>query len=202
MFLAWLLAALVAAPLAAVALHLLLPRVDVWRHLADTILWELTWNTAWLLVAVALGADTRHRPRLARGHPPLSGTTVLRVGVDAAAGGSCVYPYLMARSAFATLGPAPVEAARGLGLGPRQPFWRVALPLARPAIAVGVALALMEALADFGTVSLFDYELSATSSSAPRWRERSHRDRTWCCSTSRCSNLDAALRRTMRGELR
>lgn len=73
MFLAWLLAALVAAPLAAVALHLLLPRVDVWRHLADTILWELTWNTAWLLVAVALGADTRHRPRLARGHPPLSG---------------------------------------------------------------------------------------------------------------------------------
>jgi iron(III) transport system permease protein len=57
------------------------------------------------------------------------------------------YVYLLARSAF-------VEAARGLGLTRRRAIARVAVPLARPAILGGVALALMEALADFGTVNL------------------------------------------------
>ena len=47
-----------------------------------------------------------------------------------------------------------VEAARGLGLSRARAILRVALPLARPAILGGVALALMESLADFGTVNL------------------------------------------------
>jgi iron(III) transport system permease protein len=67
------------------------------------------------------------------------------------------YPYLLARSAFADLGAASIDVARSLGLTARQTFWRVAVPLGRPAIAAGVALACMEALADFGTVSLFDH---------------------------------------------
>ena len=47
------------------------------------------------------------------------------------------------------------EAARTMGLTPAQTFWRVDLPLARPAVAGGIALALMETLADFGTVQYF-----------------------------------------------
>jgi iron(III) transport system permease protein len=64
------------------------------------------------------------------------------------------YVYLLARSAFLSQSRALIEAARGLGLSGRGAVLRVALPLARPAILGGVALALMEALADFGTVNL------------------------------------------------
>jgi iron(III) transport system permease protein len=48
-----------------------------------------------------------------------------------------------------------VEAGRSLGYGPWRSFFRLALPLARPGVAAGVALALMETLADFGTVAYF-----------------------------------------------
>ena len=64
------------------------------------------------------------------------------------------YVYLLARSAFMAQSRTLLEAARGLGLSRRQALWRIGLPLARPAILGGVALALMEALADFGTVNL------------------------------------------------
>ncbi len=67
------------------------------------------------------------------------------------------YVYLLARSAFGEQRASLLEAARSLGHTPREAFWRVALPLARPAVAAGVSLALMEALADFGTVSTFGY---------------------------------------------
>jgi iron(III) transport system permease protein len=67
------------------------------------------------------------------------------------------YVYLLARNAFAERSAAVTEAARSLGLGPWAAFRRLALPAARPAIAAGLALALMETLADFGTVSLFGY---------------------------------------------
>jgi iron(III) transport system permease protein len=50
-----------------------------------------------------------------------------------------------------------VEAARALGLSGLGVFWKVMLPLARPSIAAGLALALMEALADFGTVGIYGY---------------------------------------------
>ncbi|HEX2071590.1 MAG TPA: iron ABC transporter permease [Thermoleophilaceae bacterium] len=64
------------------------------------------------------------------------------------------YVYLLARAAFLAQAGDLVEAARGLGLSRPRAILRVAIPLARPAIVGGVALALMEALADFGTVNL------------------------------------------------
>src|ERR687898_112562 len=64
------------------------------------------------------------------------------------------YVYLLARAAFLAQSRTLLEAARGLGLSRRRAIARVALPLARPAILGGVALALMETLADFGTVNL------------------------------------------------
>lgn len=65
------------------------------------------------------------------------------------------YVYLLARNAFLEQSRTTMEAARLAGYGPWGRFWRVALPLARTGIVAGVALALMESLADFGTVSYF-----------------------------------------------
>ncbi len=60
------------------------------------------------------------------------------------------YVYLAARAMFATQAASMIEAARSLGVGGVALFWRVALPLARPAVAVGAALALLETLNDIG----------------------------------------------------
>ena len=65
------------------------------------------------------------------------------------------YVYLLARTVFLERAGSSLEAARSLGLTPWQSFWRVSLPLARPALAAGAALALMETLADYGTVAYF-----------------------------------------------
>ncbi len=65
------------------------------------------------------------------------------------------YIYLLARNAFATRAGVHFEAARTLGHSPMSAFVRVALPAARPAIAGGLALVLMETLADFGVVDYF-----------------------------------------------
>jgi iron(III) transport system permease protein len=65
------------------------------------------------------------------------------------------YVYLLARTAFATTSAAQFRAARSLGAPPHTAFWRVALPAARPAIAGGLALVLMEVLADFGVADYF-----------------------------------------------
>lgn len=65
------------------------------------------------------------------------------------------YIYLLARAAFATQSTSQFRAARSLGAGPLKAFWRVALPAARPAIAGGLALVLMETLADFGVAEYF-----------------------------------------------
>ncbi|MBV2131801.1 iron ABC transporter permease [Pseudomonas sp. MAP12] len=73
------------------------------------------------------------------------------------------YVYLLARSAFLAQGKGLMEAARVLGLSPWQAFWRVALPVARPAIGAGLALALMETLADFGAVSVFNFDTFTTA---------------------------------------
>jgi iron(III) transport system permease protein len=72
------------------------------------------------------------------------------------------YVYMLARTAFLERGAGMVEAGRVLGLTPRAAFWRLSLPLARPAIAAGVALALMETLADYGTVSYFAVQTFTT----------------------------------------
>jgi iron(III) transport system permease protein len=73
------------------------------------------------------------------------------------------YVYLIARNAFLTQGRAALEAAQSLGLNRWQGFLRVALPMARPWIAAGVMLALMETLADFGTVAIFNYDTFTTA---------------------------------------
>ena len=65
------------------------------------------------------------------------------------------YVYVLARMAFATQAASLFEAARVLGAPPRRAFARVALPAARPVIAGGVALAMMEAVADYGVVEYF-----------------------------------------------
>ena len=65
------------------------------------------------------------------------------------------YVYLLARSAFIDQSRTTLEAARLAGYGAWGRFWHVALPLARTGIVAGTALALMETLADFGTVSYF-----------------------------------------------
>ena len=65
------------------------------------------------------------------------------------------YVYLLTRAAFQEQSACAVEAARVLGAGPTRAFFRVALPLARPAIVAGLSLALMETLADYGVVQYF-----------------------------------------------
>ncbi len=65
------------------------------------------------------------------------------------------YVYLLARAAFLEQSVSVLEVSRTLGCGSWCSFFRVALPLARPAIVAGLSLALMETLADYGTVSYF-----------------------------------------------
>ncbi len=65
------------------------------------------------------------------------------------------YVYLLARVAFLAQSTCILEASRVLGCSPWRSFWTVAVPLARPAIAGGVALAVMEVLNDYGTVQYF-----------------------------------------------
>ena len=72
------------------------------------------------------------------------------------------YVYLLARVAFIEQSASLVDAGRTLGLSTWSSFARVSLPLARPAIAAGAALALMETLADFGTVSYFGVQTFTT----------------------------------------
>ncbi len=72
------------------------------------------------------------------------------------------YVYLLARTAFLERAGGMIEVGRSLGLTPWRSFVRLSLPLARPAIAAGVALALMETLADYGTVSYFGVQTFTT----------------------------------------
>jgi len=73
------------------------------------------------------------------------------------------YVYLIAKNAFASQGSVALEAAQSLGLPPWQGFLKVALPMARPWIATGLLLALMETLADFGTMAVFNYDTFTTA---------------------------------------
>lgn len=72
------------------------------------------------------------------------------------------YIYVLARTAFAGQSVSSWQAARGLGLKPWQVFMRVSLPMARPAIVSGLALVLMETLADYGTVQYFGVSVLST----------------------------------------
>ena len=72
------------------------------------------------------------------------------------------YVYLLARAAFLQQSSGAFLAARTLGNSAWTAFWRVSLPMARPAIAGGVLLAVMETIADFGTVAYFGVQTFAT----------------------------------------
>jgi iron(III) transport system permease protein len=65
------------------------------------------------------------------------------------------YVYLLSRAAFLGQSICVLDVSRTLGNGPWRTFFSVALPLARPAIVAGLSLALMETLADYGTVEYF-----------------------------------------------
>lgn len=72
------------------------------------------------------------------------------------------YVYLLTRAAFLEQSASLLEASRSLGASSTQSFYRIALPLARPSIAAGMALALMETLNDFGTVDYFGVQTFTT----------------------------------------
>lgn len=72
------------------------------------------------------------------------------------------YVYLLARAAFRDQSGTGEEVAQSLGNGPLRRFWRVGLPLARPAIAAGVAIVMMETVNDFGTVNFFAVQTLTT----------------------------------------
>jgi iron(III) transport system permease protein len=72
------------------------------------------------------------------------------------------YVYLLARAAFREQSGNAYEVARALGAGPWGLFWRLGLPLARPAVAAGVALACMETVNEFGAVTHFGVQTLTT----------------------------------------
>ncbi len=73
------------------------------------------------------------------------------------------YVYLLARAAFLRQSAGAFQTARTLGASPIRAFWSVSAPMARPAVMAGVALVLMETMADFGTVAHFGVQTFATA---------------------------------------
>lgn len=73
------------------------------------------------------------------------------------------YVYLLMRSALQRKGRSSYESARTLGYSKMAAFWRLVLPLSRPAWVAGLALVLMETLADFGAVSIFNFNTFTTA---------------------------------------
>ena len=72
------------------------------------------------------------------------------------------YVFLLARAGFREQSGNIYEVARALGAGPWRRFWRVGLPMARPAIAAGVAIVMMETVSDFGAVNYFAVQTLTT----------------------------------------
>ncbi len=124
---------------------------------------------AYVLAFVFLGVFDFSGPIATWGRE-LFGNTFRLPDIRSAAGVSLVmslvlypYVYLLARNAFATQGIRMVEAAQSLGSSPLRAFWQVVLPMARPWIVAGLMLVLMETLADFGAVSIFNYDTFTTA---------------------------------------
>lgn len=88
--------------------------------------------------------------------------------------GAVLYPYvyLTTRASFLIQSSSTLDVSRTLGASPYGLFFRVALPLARPAIAIGVSLALMECLNDIGAVTFFGVK-TLTFSVYDTWLNRS-----------------------------
>ena len=81
------------------------------------------------------------------------------------------YVYVTARASFIAQSVCVIEASRTLGRSAAETFWQIALPLARPALAAGVALALMETLNDIGAVEFFGVR-TLTVAVYDTWLER------------------------------
>jgi len=113
------------------------------------------------------------------------------------------YVYLLARAAFVQQSGTTFLAARALGSSPWVAFFKVSLPLARPAIAGGVLLAVMETIADFGTVAYFGVQTFATGIYTSWF---SMFDRTGAAQLALCllsfALLLAMLERAQRGDAR
>ena len=73
------------------------------------------------------------------------------------------YVYIMARAAFKRQKINIIEASQLLGASPLRVFFNISLPMARPAVAAGLLVTLMETLADFGVVSLFNFDTFTTA---------------------------------------
>lgn len=201
-------ALLTALPILAVFVYVFVPSVEVWQHLAATVLSDYLLNTFYLSLGVGLGVLLLGIP-LAwlcsmcefPGRAWFEWSLLLPLAMPAyiiaytytgmlefagpvqtslrnltgwgygdywlpnirSLGGAIgmltlvlfPYVYLLARAAFLEQSLCVLEVSRTLGCNHWQSFVRIALPLARPAIMTGLALALMETLADFGTVQYF-----------------------------------------------
>lgn len=207
-------AVVVVTPLGVILASLAYDATDVWTHLAQTVLAEVTINTLWLVLGVGLGTallgvtlawlmvfyEFPGRtylewflmlplaiPTYVLGFvwigildfsAPVP--TLLRDWVPASVGWlpeirSCggvifvmtlaLYPYvyLLARNAFQTQGKSVLEAAKSLGMSHTGTFFKISIPMAKPWILGGLMLVAMETLADFGTVSVFNYDTFTTA---------------------------------------
>jgi iron(III) transport system permease protein len=198
---------LVLVPVSVVLSSLFNPEPEIWAHLVENVLLDISLNTLWLVLGVAAGTliigvslawvtSVCHFPGrklfawalLLPLAVPAYVTAFVAVGlldftgplqtwwraefgptqfpeIRSRAGVIAVmvlafypYVYLIARNAFQTQGQRALEAAQSLGLNRWGGFWRVSLPMARPWIVGGVMLVVMETLADFGTVAVFNYD--------------------------------------------
>ncbi|HCK17439.1 iron ABC transporter permease [Thalassospira tepidiphila] len=206
---AFVVAAMVAAPIVAVAWIALFPTENIWPHLASTMLPRYLKNTGILMLGVGIGVtligvSSAWVVTMCRlpGKRFFEWAMLLPMAVPAyivayvytdlleyagpvqrmlrdlfgwqtamdywfpdirTKGGAIIvlsltlypYVYMLARAAFLSQSICAIEAARILGRSSWSSFLTVALPLARPAIVVGVVIALMETLNDFGTIDFF-----------------------------------------------
>lgn len=209
-------ALLILSPVLVVLTGFFTPAVDVWQHLAETVLTRYILNSLLLMLGVGvgvvgLGVATAWLVTMCQFpgrrclewalllplaapayilaftytefleyYGPVQGGLRFLFGWKSASeywfpnirslGGAIAlltlvlypYVYLLTRVAFLEQSNRTLEASRTLGCSPWQSFWRVALPLARPAIAAGTALVLMETLSDFGTVQYFSVDTFTT----------------------------------------
>ena len=206
---------LLSTPVISVLSNIFTNSGEVWKHLAETVLWTYIANSFWLMIGVGcgvlmIGVGTAWLVTLCRFKSsrffewglllPLAAPayvlaytytefldfsgpvqTALRnlfgwgygdywfPNVRSLWGAIAMlslvlypYVYLLARVAFLEQSVCTLEASRTLGCGPWRSFFTVALPLARPAIVAGLALALMETLNDFGTVQFFGVDTFTT----------------------------------------
>ena len=206
---AFLVAALISAPIITVLILAMTDTSDIWQHLYNTVLGTYIQQTLILMIGVGLGTtvigtSTAWLVTMCRfpGSKIFEWALLLPLAVPgyvlafvitdqleyagtvqvflretfgwtrpqdywfpeirSVTGAICVltlvlypYVYLLARAAFLEQSVCALEVARTLGKSSWGSFFSIALPLARPAIVVGVMLALMEVLNDFGTVDYF-----------------------------------------------